>query len=139
MNNKSEKEDETKKSRQSFLLRRGSSRGFNIFKLSSFSEKSKSKLFIPSNINNADALYDLMKDYLPYNEEAFMRSIVNHMEFTLARTRFSICHNSSYKATALSVRDRLLEVWNDTQLEVHQKNPKRAYYFSIEYLLGRSL
>ena len=80
-----------------------------------------------------------MKNYLEYTEEAFMQSIVNHMEFTLARTRFSICQESAYKATALSVKDRLLEVWNDTQLQFHQKNPKRAYYFSIEYLLGRAL
>lgn len=92
MKNKSEKEDESKKSRQSFLLRRGSSRGFNIFKLNSFSEKTKSKLFIPQNVANADALYDIMKEYLQYTEDAFMQSIVNHMEFTLARTRFSISH-----------------------------------------------
>lgn len=68
-----------------------------------------------------------------------MHSIVNHMEFTLARTRFSICKHSTYKATALSIRDRLIEVWNDTQLEFHKQNPKRAYYLSIEYLLGRQL
>ena len=55
-----------------------------------------------------------MKTYLNYDEEAFMSSIVNHMEFTLARTRFSINHEVAYKATALSLRDRLIEVWNDT-------------------------
>lgn len=134
-----EKEDEVNKSKQSFLMRRGSSRGFNIFRLNSFQEKSRPKAFVPSNVSNADALYDIMKSYLLYDEDAFMQSIVNHMEYTLARTRFSIDQNSSYKATALSIRDRLLEIWNDTQMEFHQKNPKRAYYFSIEYLLGRSL
>lgn len=75
-----------------------------------------------------------MKTYLKYDDEAFMQSIVNHMEFTLARTRFSINKDVAYKATALSLRDRLIEIWNDTQIEFHIKNPKRAYYFSIEYL-----
>lgn len=42
-------------------------------------------------------------------------------------------------ATGISVRDRLIEVFNDTQIEITEKNPKRAYYLSIEYLLGRML
>ena len=67
-----------------------------------------------SDLQNADAIYELMKNYLQYNEEAIMQSIVNHIEFTLAWTRFSINNQSAYKATALSIRDRLIEVWNDT-------------------------
>jgi starch phosphorylase len=44
-----------------------------------------------------------------------------------------------YKGTAMSVRDRLLEAWNDTQTNVRINDPKRVYYLSIEFLLGRLL
>ncbi len=64
--------------------------------------------------SNAGKLYEIMKKYQGYDEESLMRSIVDHMEFTLARTRFSICPMTCYQATALSVRDRLIEIWNDT-------------------------
>ena len=80
-----------------------------------------------------------MKQYLSYDEESFKVSIVNHLEYTLAKTRFKIDDQSCYMATGLSVRDRLIEVFNDTQIEITQQNPKRAYYLSIEYLLGRML
>lgn len=84
-------------------------------------------------------IYELMSTYLGYGEEDLMRSIVQHLEFTLARTRFSINKISCFIATAVSVRDRLLEIWNDTQMHITTMNPKRVYYLSIEYLLGRSL
>lgn len=87
----------------------------------------------------AGKIYELMNTYLGYNEDDLMRSIVAHLEFTLARTRFSINKISCFNATALAVRDRLLEIWNDTQMHVTVLNPKRVYYLSIEYLLGRSL
>lgn len=38
-----------------------------------------------------------------------------------------------------SVRDRLIESWNDTQQYFTMKRVKRCYYMSLEYLIGRSL
>lgn len=29
--------------------------------------------------------------------------------------------------------------WNDTQLHYTRKSPKRAYYLSLEFLMGRTL
>ena len=29
--------------------------------------------------------------------------------------------------------------WNDTQLHYTRKTPKRAYYLSLEFLMGRTL
>ncbi len=64
---------------------------------------------------------------------------------------------AAYQATALSVRDQLLKRWNDTTTYVGidskrssarltsccsyhtARAPKRIYYLSIEWLLGRSL
>ncbi|CAI5534681.1 unnamed protein product, partial [Closterium sp. Naga37s-1] len=43
------------------------------------------------------------------------------------------------KATAYSVRDRLIESWNDTQQYFKDQDSKRVYYLSMEFLMGRSL
>ncbi|XP_039117647.1 glycogen phosphorylase 1-like isoform X2 [Dioscorea cayenensis subsp. rotundata] len=40
---------------------------------------------------------------------------------------------------AHSVRDRLIERWHDTQQFFKKKDPKRLYYLSLEFLMGRSL
>lgn len=37
------------------------------------------------------------------------------------------------------VRDRLITMWNATQLHHTREDPKRVYYLSLEYLVGRSL
>jgi glucan phosphorylase len=32
-----------------------------------------------------------------------------------------------------------MQVWNDTQFYFNERNPKRVYYLSMEFLMGRSL
>ena len=47
--------------------------------------------------------------------------------------------NQLYHATALVVRDLLMEKRVKTQEEIERQNAKRVCYFSMEFLLGRSL
>jgi len=61
------------------------------------------------------------------------------LQYTLARSRFTVDDNTAYHATAYSIRDRLIEFQNDSQQYVRDHQSKMVYYFSIEYLLGRSL
>jgi starch phosphorylase len=44
-----------------------------------------------------------------------------------------------FEAVARSVRDVLSQRWVLTEKTYEQKNPKRVYYLSMEFLLGRSL
>src|SRR5260370_33250927 len=44
-----------------------------------------------------------------------------------------------FEAVARSVRDVLSQRWLRTEQIYERKNPKRVYYLSIEFLLGRSL
>ncbi len=44
-----------------------------------------------------------------------------------------------FEALARSVRDMLSQRWIKTESTYTKANPKRAYYLSIEYLIGRSL
>lgn len=56
-----------------------------------------------------------MSSYIGSDKKSIQRSIVNHVEYTLACTRFNFDDFAAYSATAYSVRDRLIEQWNDTQ------------------------
>lgn len=87
----------------------------------------------------SNLLWELASTYLQNEPPAIMRSIVDHVEYSLARTPWSFNTHSGYYATALSVRDRLLEYFNDTQRCFYEKKCKRVYYLSIEYLMGRLL
>ena len=84
-------------------------------------------------------MWALMDTYLPRDKLNIQKSIVKHIEYTLSKTRFDINSQYFFQGTALSVRDRLLEQWNDTQLFIKINNPKKIYYLSIEFLLGRLL
>src|SRR6516162_11015669 len=44
-----------------------------------------------------------------------------------------------FEALARSVRDVLSQRWIRTEQTYERENPKRVYYLSLEYLLGRSL
>lgn len=67
------------------------------------------------------------------------KSIVNHVQTSLARQPHEIDNLGAYQAAALSVRDNLIINWNETQLHYSRTAGKRAYYLSLEFLMGRAL
>ncbi|KAL6275714.1 hypothetical protein ACE6H2_019315 [Prunus campanulata] len=62
-----------------------------------------------------------------------------HAKFSPHFSPFKFQPEQAYYATADSVRDRLIQQWNETYLHFHKKNPKQTYYLSMEYLQGRAL
>ena len=66
-------------------------------------------------VEGQNKMWELMSSYIGGDQRSIQRSIVNHVEYTLARTRFDFDDKGAYQATAYSVRDRLIEAWNDTQ------------------------
>jgi len=84
-------------------------------------------------------LWKLTKAYLPKTPMCIMDQIARHIEFSLARSQWNFDAYALYQATAYSVRDRLIEFWNDTQEHFTDNRLKRMYYLSIEYLMGRYL
>src|SRR5262245_47348597 len=44
-----------------------------------------------------------------------------------------------FEAAARSLRDIISQRWLQTERTYEKKNPKRVYYLSLEFLLGRSL
>eukprot|EP01017_Pseudomicrothorax_dubius_P016537 TRINITY_DN1876_c0_g1_i6.p1 TRINITY_DN1876_c0_g1~~TRINITY_DN1876_c0_g1_i6.p1 ORF type:complete len:867 (+),score=250.05 TRINITY_DN1876_c0_g1_i6:61-2661(+) len=86
-----------------------------------------------------EKLWSIMGSYLKNDVQTIQENIVNHIEYTLARTRFNFDNTACYQATAHAVRDRLIESWNDTQQHWTNQDPKRIYYMSLEFLLGRAM
>jgi starch phosphorylase len=71
--------------------------------------------------------------------DSIQKSFVNHLEYSLAKDEYSATKLDCYKALALTVRDRLIERWIETQQTYYRKDAKRIYYLSMEYLIGRTL
>ncbi|CAI7780949.1 unnamed protein product [Closterium sp. NIES-53] len=86
-----------------------------------------------------ELLHNLMDTYIKNDVLSIQRSIVDHVEYTMARSRYKFDDFEAYQATAYSVRDRLIESWNDTQQYFKDQDSKRVYYLSMEFLMGRSL
>ena len=67
-----------------------------------------------------------------------MRSLIQrHLVSTLARHAGSATPRDWWVATALAVRDTIHERMIATQAVHNDKNVRRIYYFSLEYLMGR--
>lgn len=68
-----------------------------------------------------------------------IKSFLEHMEYTLGKDKYTALQRDVYNALSYSVRDRLIERWLDTQQAYYNEDPKRVYYVSMEFLMGRSL
>ena len=67
------------------------------------------------------------------------RAFTDHVQFSRSRDLESSTAYDRYIALSLSVRDRLVQRWVETQETYRKKDAKRAYYLSAEFLLGRAL
>ena len=66
-------------------------------------------------------------------------SLVNHVEYSLGKDGYTFTAQDCYTSLALAARDRLIERWIKTQQTYHDKDVKRVYYLSLEFLIGRTL
>lgn len=67
------------------------------------------------------------------------RAFMTHVEYTLARDEFSSTKLDAYMALAYVVRDHIIERWLKTQKIYNENDVKRVYYFSLEFLMGRTM
>ncbi|QHO14799.1 Glycogen phosphorylase [Arachis hypogaea] len=87
----------------------------------------------------AERMYSLMDGFLKNDPISLQKDILHHVEYTVARSRFSFDDFEAYQALAHTVRDRLIERWHDTHIYFKRTKPKRLYFLSLEFLMGRSL
>jgi starch phosphorylase len=67
------------------------------------------------------------------------RSVLEHLLYTCAKEPRDSSPADLYQSLAHTVRDRLVHRWLATQRTYDEKDVKRVYYLSSEFLTGRSL
>jgi len=66
--------------------------------------------------------------------EGFNRYLRNHLGHFMGFVPYYL-----YEALALTVRDRIMYPWHQTWQRYNQPDTRKAYYLSLEFLIGRSL
>ncbi len=94
---------------------------------------------VKTSLSESAANLSAYESYHGLTAEAIQRSFLDHLEFTLAKDRFTVTHLDQYLALAYAVRDRLIERWLRTQDTYYRADAKRVYYLSMEFLMGRTL
>uniref|UniRef100_A0A3P9H4G4 Alpha-1,4 glucan phosphorylase n=1 Tax=Oryzias latipes TaxID=8090 RepID=A0A3P9H4G4_ORYLA len=67
------------------------------------------------------------------------RTFNRHLHFTLVKDRNVATPRDYYFALAHTVRDHVVGRWIRTQQNYYEKDPKRVYYLSLEFYVGRAL
>ncbi|HWK89147.1 MAG TPA: glycogen/starch/alpha-glucan phosphorylase, partial [Longimicrobium sp.] len=71
--------------------------------------------------------------------EAIKSEIEKHLTYTLARDSANAPERDVFMSTAWTVRDHLARRWAATNARYQQRDAKRVYYVSLEFLIGRTL
>ena len=76
---------------------------------------------------------------LGMDAENIVEDFRRYFSHTLGRDKMCLAAYHVYTSLALSLRDRLVERWKNTQYAYEEQNCKRTYYLSLEFLMGRTL
>ncbi|MCX7882502.1 MAG: glycogen/starch/alpha-glucan phosphorylase [Brevinematales bacterium] len=68
-------------------------------------------------------------------KEGFLR----HRHYSLAKDEYTATDYDNFLSLAYTVRDMLFDRWIKTQQTYYNKDVKRVYYLSLEFLMGRTL
>jgi len=71
--------------------------------------------------------------------DGLVNGIQRHFLRTLGQHTASHANHYRYQALAYTIRDHLMEGWKNTKDAYEEEGGKRAYYLSLEFLMGRAL
>lgn len=76
---------------------------------------------------------------LGMDAESFAEDYRRYFTYTLGRDKLCTSIFYPFQALVLTLRDRLMERWKNTNYAYHEQECRRTYYLSLEFLMGRSL
>ena len=83
---------------------------------------------------------DLARGYRQeMDPDSLVRSIADRLKYTLAKDEYTATRRDLFFSLAYAIRDRLISRWIETQQEYYNRDVKRVYYLSMEFLIGRTL
>jgi len=71
--------------------------------------------------------------------DALRQAILDKLTYAVGREAGSARDHDWFVATALAVRDRIVDRWTASNRETDEGKRKRVYYMSLEFLIGRLL
>ncbi len=71
--------------------------------------------------------------------EALRAAILSKLTYAVAKDVAHAQPHDWYVATALAIRDQVVDRWITTTRDVYARHQKRVYYLSLEFLIGRLL
>jgi starch phosphorylase len=69
----------------------------------------------------------------------FREAILAKLTYSVGKDPTAARDHDWFAATALAVRDAIIDRWMDSTRATYQREQKRVYYFSLEFLIGRLL
>lgn len=76
---------------------------------------------------------------LGLEKEDFIADFKRYYSYRLGRDEHCRSPHYAYEALSLAVSDRLVERWKNTYNTYRESDCKKAYYLSMEFLMGRTL
>ena len=76
---------------------------------------------------------------LPMDGQSLVKDFIHHYFHHLGRDKFCRNVRYHYQALAFTVRERLIERWNNTRYAYIKANTRTGYYMSLEFLMGRAM
>ncbi|MDM8560257.1 glycogen/starch/alpha-glucan phosphorylase [Candidatus Parabeggiatoa sp. HSG14] len=83
--------------------------------------------------------HTLSKNLLNLDPSTIKQSILNHLHYSIAKNPNTATDRDWFNAIAYFLRDQMTSLWMATIKEYYDQDTKRIYYFSLEFLMGRTL
>src|SRR6516164_2603323 len=81
---------------------------------------------------------DFKYDHPDRDVAAFKRAVANKLIYAVGKDPVAASQDDWLHATALAVRDQIVERWMTTTRQIYAQRLKRVYYMSMEFLIGRT-
>lgn len=98
--------------------------------------------FSPSEIKiqpDHSKLHSLISRQSNEDLDSLIRHFAHHLEYSVGKYVHNTTLTDVYLALAYTVRDYLIDRWNETQAQYREKKAKKIYYLSMEFLIGQML
>ena len=74
-----------------------------------------------------------------FDTPSIKRSLANRLMYSIGKDPITATERDWFYTSAAVVRERLIERWMETMRSYYREDTKRVYYFSMEFLMGRTL
>ena len=90
-------------------------------------------------MNNPLKLSIFEHEKVGFDTDSVKHSLSNGLTYSVGKDTITATNRDRFFAAAYMVRNRLIDRWMETMRSYYINDTKRVYYFSLEFLMGRTL